>query len=357
MATATVWDGVVGQDRAVERLRASALDPVHAYLFVGPAGSTKDAAARAFAALLLSGAEDPSDRDARLSLAGQHPDVREVRRVGAAISAEQIDDIIRTASLAPLESDRKILILDEFHLLQAHGAARLLKTLEEPPPSTFFIVLADQVTLDLTTIASRCVRIEFGAIDAATIANRLVAEGCERAAATSAATAAAGSLDRARVLVSDPGLARRRAAFAAIPSRLDGTGATVVTLCEEIGRLADEAAASLTAVHAAELAALEERVAATGERGSGRKTLEDRHKREVRRYRIDELRSALGVMAGVYRDALTAGTTPRPDITGRAVARIHASLEALERNPNEQLLLQSLLLDLPALDLPALAST
>jgi DNA polymerase-3 subunit delta' len=322
LTNATIWEEVVGQERAIERLRASAVEPVHAYLFVGPPGSTKDAAARAFAALLLSGGEDPDRREARLALAGQHPDVR-----------------------------------DEFHLLQAHGAARLLKTLEEPPPSTFFIVLADQVTLDLTTIASRCVRIEFGAIDPNTIVDRLVAEGCDRAAAAEAAAAAAGSLDRARVLVSDPGLARRRAAFASVPSRLDGTGATVVALCDEITRLADEATAPLTAVHAAEVAALEERVAATGERGSGRKTLEERHKRAVRRYRIDELRSALAVMAGVYRDALTSGRTPRPDITARAVTRIHDSLEAFERNPNEALLLQSLLLDLPALDLPALAST
>ena len=49
-ASASVWDGVVGQRRAIDRLRASAADPVHAYLFVGPPGSTKDVAARAFAA-------------------------------------------------------------------------------------------------------------------------------------------------------------------------------------------------------------------------------------------------------------------------------------------------------------------
>jgi DNA polymerase-3 subunit delta' len=326
---------------------------VHAYLFVGPPGSTKDAAARAFAAVLLSGGEDPTARDARLALAGEHPDVREVRRVGPAISAEQIDDIIRTASLAPLESDRKVLILDEFHLLQAHGAARLLKTLEEPPAGTHFIVLADQVTNDLTTIASRCVRIEFCSIDPNTIRDRLVAEGCEPDRASAAAMAAAGSLDRARVLVSDAGLARRRDSFARVPTRLDGTGAMVATLCDEITKLADEASGSLATSHAAEIAALEERVAATGERGSGRKTLEDRHKREVRRYRTDELRSALGVMAGVYRDAIVSGKSARPDVHARAVLRIHESLEAFERNPNESLLLQSLLLDLPAVDLPA----
>lgn len=345
---ASLWDAVVGQRRAVERLRAAAISPVHAYLFVGPPGSTKDAAARAFAARLLAGTDDPDHRDARLALAGEHPDVREVRRLGASISAEQIDDIVRTASLAPVEGARKVMILDEFHLLTAQAAARLLKTIEEPPASTLFIVLADQVTTELVTIASRCVRIEFSPIDPTLIAGRLVAEGCDPARADVAAAASAGNLDRARVLVSDEGLARRRDAFASVPRRLDGTGTTVARLVDEIVSLADESAASLAPVHAAEITALEERVAAAGERGSGRKTLEERHKREVRRYRTDELRAGLGVIAGVYRDALVAGGGPRPEQVVRAVHRVHAALEALDRNPNEALLLQALLLDLPS---------
>ncbi len=344
----SVWDGVVGQPRALERLRACVADPVHAYLFVGPPGSTKDQAARAFAAALLAGGDHPDHRDARLALAGEHPDVREVRRVGASLAKEQIEEIVRTAALAPVEGDRKVMILDEFHLLAAEGAARLLKTLEEPPASTVFVVLADQVDHDLVTIASRCVRIEFTPVPEPDVAAALVREGHDPDVAASAAAASAGNLDRARVLVSDPGLARRRDAFAAIPTRLDGTGTTVVALVEEITRLADEAAASLVPIHEAEVAALEERVAAAGERGSGRKALEERHRREVRRYRTDELRSGLGVMASAYRDSLVRGTAARPDVAAHAVRRIHVALEALERNPNEVLLLQHLLLDLPA---------
>ncbi len=220
----SVWDGVVGQERAVRRLASCVADPVHAYLFVGPPGSTKDEASRAFAAALLAGGDHPEHRSARLALAGEHPDVREVRRVGAAIAREQIEDIIRTASLAPIESDRKIMILEEFHLLTAEGAARLLKTLEEPPASTVFIVLADQVDSELVTIASRCVRIEFSPIPADAITAALVSEGHDPGASASASAASAGNLDRARVLVSDPGLAARREAFAAMPRRLDGTG-------------------------------------------------------------------------------------------------------------------------------------
>ena len=85
----SVWDDVVGQPTAVAALRAAVAAPVHAYLFTGPSGSTKHEAARAFAALLLAGVDDPTRRDARLALRGEHPDVHEVERVGPAISAEQ----------------------------------------------------------------------------------------------------------------------------------------------------------------------------------------------------------------------------------------------------------------------------
>ena len=345
----SVWDGVVGQPRAVDQLTRAAAAPVHAYLFAGPPGSTKHEAARAFAALLLTGHDDPEARDARLALAGEHPDVREVERSGARISKEQVSDIIRNASMAPIEGARKVMLLHEFHLLEAEGAARLLKTIEEPPPSAVFIVLADQVPPELVTIASRCVRIDFASIPEAVVRDTLLAEGAPADAAAQAAAAAEGNLTRARVLVTDPGLLARRHAFAAIPRRLDGTGATVIAMCNELTGLIEAAAKPLEARQAKEAEALEARVAAAGERGSGRKQLEERHKREQRRHRTDELRSGLSVIAGVYRDALVQGSLARPEAAVHAVHRIHQALQALDRNPNEGLLLQALLLELPSL--------
>lgn len=347
--TDSVWTAVVGQPQAVQRLTRAASAPAHAYLFVGPAGSTKREAARAFAALLMAGVDDPSHRDARLALAGVHPDVREVERQGARISQDQVAEIIRGASLAPVEGSRKVMILHDFHLLDAPAAARLLKTLEEPPTSTVFIVLADQVTPELVTIASRCVRVVFGALSTEVVAQELVRSGIDAGTAAEAAEAAEGNLSRARVLATDPGLMARRDAFAHLASRLDGTGTTVVRLCTEILGLIDDAAAPLAARQADEVADLESRVAATGERGSGRKQLEDQHKRELRRHRVDELRSGLGVLAASYRDALVTGRLSRPESAVSAVTRIHVALEAMERNPNETLLLQALLLELPSL--------
>jgi DNA polymerase-3 subunit delta' len=340
-----VWGEVVGQDRAVARLQAAADNPVHAYLLVGPAGSGAREAATAFAATLMG----PAERDQRLVLAGEHPDVTVVERVGAAITAEQADDVIRLASLAPVEGRRKVMILDEFHLLRPEGAAKLLKTIEEPTASTVFIVVADDVPPELVTIASRCARIELGPIPDAAITARLRAEGIDDEVSAGIVPMASGNMRRARLLASDPGAAARWQAFRTLPSRLDGSGAAVVREVEHLEGLIEDAAAPLAARHEIEVAALAERLETTGERGGAglRKALEERHRRELRRHRTDELRSGLAALAGGYRDRLVEGTSPEPTALVTAVASITQAAESLTRNPNETLLLQALLLRLP----------
>ena len=91
---------------------------------------------------------------------------------------------------------------------------------------------------------------------------------------------------------------------------------------------------------AAEEAELEERVKQLGERGPGRKALADRHKREQRRHRTDELRFGLAVLARHYRDELAAAGRPAP--VAAALDAIQATAEGLVRNPNEQLQFQAL---------------
>lgn len=346
---ASVWADVVGQSAAIELLERAAAQPVHAYLFTGPSGATKRQAARAFAALLLTGEDDPESRDARLVLAGEHPDVREVERSGPAISFDQAREIVRVSSLAPVEGERKVLVLHEFHLLRPEGAALLLKTIEEPPASTIFVILADFVPAELITISSRCARVAFRSIPDEVVADRLVMEGVDPQTAAEAARAAAGDLERARLLANDADLVARREAFASVPSRLDGTGATVMAIVAELTELIERAATPLVERHAAEVAELEERIERYGERGSGKKTLEERHKRELRRHRTDELRHGLSQLAGAYRDALVDDRAVRPDAVAAAVGHVLDAIEALDRNPNEALLLQSLLWSLPVL--------
>jgi DNA polymerase-3 subunit delta' len=344
-----VFDGLVGQPRAVAALRAAARAPVHAYLFVGPPGSGKGPASRAFAAALLCPSGGCGECDVCLRVAaGVHPDLVIVEREGASITVAQAREIQRLALRTPNERPRKVLVLTDFHLVR-EAAGTLLKIVEEPPASTIFVILAEQVPPELVTIASRSVRVEFASLSVDDLAAALVADGVDPDRAAEVAGAAGGRLDRARLLASDPDFAARRDAWLAVPGRLDGTGAAVAVVAAElVGLLSAAAVAPLESRQGAERAALEERVDRSGERGAGRKELADRHKRELRRLRIDELRFGLAVLSGAYRDALVSGTASARECAG-AVDALRMAAENLARNPGELLMLQALLLRLPAL--------
>ncbi|MEZ5145066.1 MAG: hypothetical protein R2726_21530 [Acidimicrobiales bacterium] len=340
---------VVGQEAAVGLLRASLAAPVHAYLLVGPHGSGKRALAAAFAAELLSADLDPeaAQRAAALAVEERHPDLRVIERVGPAISAAQADEIVALASRTPVEGDRKVIVLDEFHLVSPQVGPKLLKTIEEPPPGTTFVVLAEQVTADLVTIASRCVRVELGPVADDLVEASLVADGVDPSTAAEAATSAGGDLARARLLAADDRLAIRRRLWADVPSRLDRSGAAVVDAVDELLAAIDDAAEPLRARQAAEVAELQERIEQYGERGSGRRELEERHRRELRRHRTDELRFGLTVLGRRYRDQLATAADPTSLLT--SLDAIGSTAQALVRNPNERLQLQALFLRLAPL--------
>ena len=348
--SASVWSAVAGQAPAVDLLRRSAASPLHAYLLLGPEGCGKEAAARAFAAVLLSGTDDPADRTNDLVMRGMHADVHEVRRDGASILAGQAEAVVQMAGTTAVEGRRKVIIMHEVNLMAPSAAVRLLKTIEEPAEGVHLILLADQMVDVLVTVASRCLTVHFGLLDTATIVDALVASGTGRTAAETAAAAAHGSLDRARLLSTDTQLVRRRESFASIPRRVDGSGATVIAIVEEILGLIDEAAEPLERRHEQEVAEFEANMAAMGVKRGGRKALEERHKRESRRHRTDELRAGLVEVASVYRDELVSGRhIHHPEGYVAAVERIHTALGRLALNVNETILLRDLIWSLPSL--------
>lgn len=345
--TNVLYADVVGQDAAVARLRASARTPVHAYLIVGPAGTGKLAAARSFSASLLCEEGGCGACEVcRRVLADLHPDVRLVQREGAAMSVEDAAEVIRMAAQAPVEARRKVVILDEVHLVDRAGPA-LLKTIEEPPASTFFVALAEQVPPELVTIASRCARIDFGPVPAELIEERLIAEGAAPEAAALAAASSGGRPERARLLAADPSLAARVESWRTVAERLDGTGHRAAVLVDEIVAMIEEVESGLLAErHTAEMADLAERESEWGKRGSGRAALEARQRRERRRVRTDELRLGLTTLAEHYRSRLVAADRAATRRYLDALKAIGAANEALIRNPNEILLLTALLVSL-----------
>ena len=342
-----LWADVVGQARAVATLQAAAARPVHAYLLVGPAGSGKRAAALAFGAALLAadaairGAD--VDRAAALAREGSHPDLLVFEPEGASLSVDDAREISTAASRSPVEGTRKVLVLDEFHKVTQAGPA-LLKTIEEPPPSTVFVILAEEVPNELVAIASRAVRVELGPVALDALVDRLVAEGVLPEVAADAGAAAGGDLSRARLLASDASLVVRRDSWASIPHRVDGTGHTAGLLVDEVLSHIDAAQGPLDDRHEAERTSLAEQIEAYGLRGSLLKDQEKAHKREVRRHRTAEIRFGLAVVAREYRDRLATASDPTPHYA--ALAAVQAAAEALVRNPNEVLLLQALVVGL-----------
>ena len=124
---------------------------------------------------------------------------------------EEAEPLIVQASRSPVEGNRKVIVVNRFHTATPAAAASLLKTIEEPPETTIFVLLAEDVPPEHVTIESRCTRVDFPPVPTEAIADALVADGTvdpDRAAVVAAA--AGGSVARARDLVTDDRLASRR---------------------------------------------------------------------------------------------------------------------------------------------------
>ena len=228
--------------------------PVHAYLLVGPRGSGIETAARCFAALLIG-----ADGDERV-LRGRHPDVVEFRPVATMYSVERDvrDAILPAVHASPVETERKCVVLLEADRLNPESSNTLLKSIEEPPPRTIIILVAESAAELLDTIRSRCQQIDFGALGTDVLLAELERRGVPEARARLAAALAGGRLDRA-VALTGP-LAGLRDAFVDVPARVDGTGATALALAEGLGEVVKDTLAGLEAEQKAELDELEEEI-------------------------------------------------------------------------------------------------
>src|SRR5947209_247910 len=186
----------------------------HAYLFYGPGGAGKRAAARAVAAELLSeGSRDADGARARVA-SGAHPDLTWAAPSGAhEILVSDIDGpVISAASKTPFEAGCRVFVIERVDELGDEAANRMLKTLEEPASFVHLILLSDRLAEVLPTIRSRCQLVRFDAPSVSETAAALEALGEDAGAALACARLALGDGERARELVGSEGRALRAAA-------------------------------------------------------------------------------------------------------------------------------------------------
>ncbi|MGI6359016.1 MAG: hypothetical protein ACOX2K_10055 [Bacillota bacterium] len=133
----------------------------HAYLFTGPQGVGKRAAARAFAMAINCSRRDGACSCERcLLVPGQsHPDVRMVAPDNGSIKLEQVQAVIAEAALTPNQGPYRVFVIEEAERLTREAGNALLLTLEEPNPLVIFILTASSPLLP--TIQSRCQVVQF----------------------------------------------------------------------------------------------------------------------------------------------------------------------------------------------------
>jgi DNA polymerase-3 subunit delta' len=284
-------------------------------------------------------------------MAGTHADVRRIIPEGLSIGVDEMRNIVQIASRRPGTGRWQIVLIEDADRLTEGAANALLKVVEEPPPSTVFLLCAPSVDpADIAiTLRSRCRHVALVTPPVDAIARVLIdTDALPEEDARWAASVSGGHVGRARRLATDEQARERRqralglARDAATPSR-------AYAAAEELVATAEAEARALTEDR--NEAETEELRTALGAGGTGKgtagtlrgatgaiKDLERRQKSRQTRASRDALDRALIDLATYFRDALLVASQAgeikanHPDMTDRVAAMAaHASPEKLLR--------------------------
>ncbi|MCZ0728725.1 DNA polymerase III subunit delta' [Mycolicibacterium iranicum] len=327
----------------------------HAWLITGPPGSGRSVAALCFAAALQCTSEGTPGcgecRACTTAMAGTHADVRRIIPEGLSIGVDAMRTIVQIASRRPGTGRWQIVVIEDADRLTEGAANALLKVVEEPPPSTVFLLCAPSVDPEdiAITLRSRCRHVALVTPPVDAIARVLIdSDGLPEKDAVWAASVSGGHVGRARRLATDEQARERRlralglARDAATPSRAYAAAEELVATAEAEARALTEDRNETES---------EELRTALGAGGTGKgtagtmrgaagalKDLEKRQKSRQTRASRDALDRALIDLATYFRDALlvssgAADVSPNhPDMAEKVAAMAaHASPEALLR--------------------------
>jgi DNA polymerase-3 subunit delta' len=327
----------------------------HAWLITGPPGSGRSVAAQCFAAALQCTSDGTPGcgqcRSCTTTMAGTHGDVRRIVPEGLSIGVDEMRNIVQIASRRPSTGRWQIVVIEDADRLTEGAANALLKVVEEPPPSTVFLLCAPSVDPEdiAITLRSRCRHVALVTPPTAAIAQVLIDnDGLSAEDAQWAASVSGGHVGRARRLATDAD-ARDRRTRALSLARDAATPSRAYAAAEELVATAEAEAKALNAGR--DEVETEELKTALGAGGTGKGTagtlrgatgairdLEKRQKSRQTRASRDALDRALIDLATYFRDALmvasgAATVAPNhPDMAERVAAMsAHSSPERLLR--------------------------
>jgi DNA polymerase-3 subunit delta' len=369
---ASVFSRLVGQDAVEAELVAAAQAArgdsahsvvsgaaphtmTHAWLITGPPGSGRSIAALCFAAALQCTSDGVPGcgqcRACTTTMAGTNADVRRIIPEGLSIGVDEMRNIVQIASRRPGTGRWQIVLIEDADRLTEGAANALLKVVEEPPPSTVFLLCAPSVDPEdiAITLRSRCRHVALVTPPVDAIARVLIeTDGLPEQEAQWAASVSGGHVGRARRLAIDE-QARERRQRALGLAREAATPTKAYAAAEELVATAEAEARALTEDR--NEAETEELRTALGAGGTGKgtagtlrgatgaiKDLERRQKSRQTRASRDALDRALIDLATYFRDALLVSSgageiqANHPDMTDRVAAMAaHVSPEKLLR--------------------------
>lgn len=176
------YKDIIGHEKVIEALKKIIKNGTisHSYLFEGEDSIGKKKVGYAFAKALLCRSQKPEPCNECLSCYkfdnNNHPDFFLIEPDKGSIRVPQIEAIIREVTTLPLESKRKIFLIDDSHKMNIESNIKLLKTLEEPPAYVHFILVSSNSNNLLPTILSRVQTIKFYPVEYDKIVDLLVTD-------------------------------------------------------------------------------------------------------------------------------------------------------------------------------------
>ncbi|WP_084156149.1 DNA polymerase III subunit delta' [Desulforegula conservatrix] len=319
------FDAVLGQDRAIAQLKqllASKSVP-GAMLFTGPASVGKFLTAISFA-MAANCCEEGSDSIIGCRVcgscsrikSGNHPDVIIIKPDGNYIKIGQIRELIEKISTRPKEALTRFIIIDGASTMTVEASNALLKSLEEPPQNTVFILVSSSMMSVLPTIRSRCCHIGFSPLGRKALEMILISSvGYTSEISASASLMSDGSVRTAVDAIEKGWIEKRRWLYSEVAALRNRSLPVILALAEDLAQKSDDIKASLEII-----------------KSFFRDLVVYRYRPEV--FMGHDLKSVLETALPYYQDSELV----------RMLEKVHESQRSLELNAVSRLVLEMLFL-------------